>query len=65
MDAPILVIVNVPCASGVQAAEIDNEGGAVVSVTVGVIVAAGDWQNADPVAVPMLPPPEASSSRVP
>ena len=59
MDVPLFVMVKVPCASGVQTAEIDNVGGAIVGVAV------GDWQKVDPVAVPMLPPPEASSSRVP
>jgi hypothetical protein len=38
-----------------------------VSVTVGVTVgvAVGDWQKVEDVAVPMLPPPDASSSKVP
>jgi hypothetical protein len=59
MALPISVIVNVPCASGVQVAESENVGG----VTVGVAV--GDWQKVDAVAVPILPPPEADRSRVP
>jgi len=56
---PMLVIVKVPCASGVQFAESEKMGG------VGVGVAVGDWQKVDTVVVPTLPPPETSSSSVP
>jgi hypothetical protein len=56
---PILVIVKVPCASGVQFAESEKMGG------VGVGVAVGDWQKVVTVAVPTLPPPVTSSSSVP
>ncbi len=65
MALPILVMVKVPCASGVQEAEIEMVGGAVVGEGVKVGVAVGDWQKVEDVAVPMLPPPDASSSKVP
>jgi hypothetical protein len=65
MLLPTFVIVNVPCASGVQEAEIESVGGARVGAGVTVGVAVGDWQKVEDVAVPMLPPPDASSSKVP
>ncbi len=59
MEVPVLVMVNVPCASGVQFAESEKVGG------IGVAVGVGDWQNVDAVAVPTLPPPDANRSSVP
>ena len=61
MSPPILVIVNVPWASGVQLADIERVG---ASVGVNVGVAVGDWQKVD-VEAGAAPPPEVSSSNVP
>ena len=61
MFEPILVIVNVPWASGVQLAESERAG---TGVGVRVNVAVGDWQKVDTLAG-AAPPPEASNSSVP
>ncbi len=61
MFEPMLVMVNDPCASGVQLAE-----SCIVGARVGVIVgvAVGDWQKVETVAG-AAPPPLVSSSSVP
>ena len=53
---PILVMISIPLASAEQVALTWKAGGATVGVIVGVGVAVGDWQNAEPVAttVPVL-----------
>ena len=61
MFEPMLVIVNVPWASGVQLAESDRVG-AGVGVRVGVAV--GDWQKVETEAG-AVPPPDVSNSNVP
>ncbi len=61
MFEPVLVMVKVPKASGVQEALKDRVG-AVVGVRVGVAV--GDWQKVETVAGE-APPPLVSSSNVP
>jgi hypothetical protein len=61
MFEPMLVMVKVPWASGVQEALKDRVG-AVVGVRVGVAV--GDWQKVEVVAG-AVPPPLVSSSNVP
>ena len=58
---PVLVIVSIPCASGVQFAESEIVG-ASVGVSVGVAV--GDSQKVETVAG-AAPPPDVSSSSVP
>jgi hypothetical protein len=58
MLLPMLVMMNVPCASGVQFAERDRTGG------FGVGVGVGDWQKVE-VDAGAVPPPEVSSSNVP
>ena len=61
MFEPVLVITNVPWASGVQLAD-SERAGAGVGVFVGVAV--GDWQKVDTVAG-AAPPPEASEFQRP
>jgi hypothetical protein len=64
MLLPTFVIVKVPCASGVQEAEIEMVGGARVGAGVKVGVAVGDWQKVELIAG-AAPPPEVSNSSVP